>query len=253
MKRALVGILTLAACSVAFSSVMADVICPSVSDEGGDGNLGKAKIALHAKVFNTLKACTNAAPATMACSDDGTSTAVTSWPVATRASVYVVVLDIPTAIGTKGSTFGLDFTAYSGGSGLYIASFNNCYDLSFPSNAPAFPSQPTSGTIVTSATCRGIVADATDPEGEAISVLGWLDVTAYSGGPLAVTPRLYLPDPDFQVSDCSASSSNPCYPSSAGVVGFGTAPGYHPCWEVVVVGTEPTTWSKLKQGVGSGE
>jgi hypothetical protein len=257
MKRALVGIV--AACSVAFAGVaMASVPCPN---NGGSGNLANVKIGLHAQAYNSSKACSANAPSQLACdSPNNTSDLTVEWPLndgnpgVNRASVYIVALDVPTAIGLKGVTFGLDFSYNTSTyEGIYIQTFNNCMDLAFASTTPAFPADPGSGVVVTSSTCLGTVADPSDPQGEALVVIGWLDATGYYvATPLQVTPRLYLATPDFQTADCTAASSNPCYPEFAGICVFGGAPntGYSPC--VNVVATEPTTWSRLKQ-MGSGE
>jgi len=254
MKRALVGIV--AACSVAFAGVaMASVNCGPNS--GGSGNLANVKIALHAKTYNTTKSCTNNAPAAVAACDSpsGTSALVKEWPLGVRSSVYVLALDIPTAIGMKGVTFGLNFSYDTNTyDGVYIQSFTLCMDLAFPSVTPLFPKEPGSGVVCTSNTCLGTVHDASDPQlDEGTAVIGWLDATCYNVPTLLqVTPRLYLATPDFQTADCVAAASNPCYPAFAGAVAFGGAPGtgYSPC--VQIVATEPTTWSKLKL-IGSGE
>jgi hypothetical protein len=247
MKRALVGILTLAACTLAFAGIAAAAVDCGPSS-GGSGDLAGVKIGLHAIAFNDVKACAAKAPAAFGCdSPSDQSSLVVNFPINTRASVYVVALDIPTGIGLKGATFGLDYFAYNYNTytGIYCNAFNLCADLQFPSVTPAFPGEPGSGVVVTSNACLGTVADGTDPQGEGFAILGWLDATSYDYvGTLAVTPRLYLPTPDFQVANCVAAASNPCYPDFAGTLGFG-GPGYQPC--VGVVATEPTTWSKLKQ------
>lgn len=249
MKRALVGLMTLA-CTVAFTGIaLADVDCGPSS--GGTGNLANAKIGLTAQAFIDTKQCAKNAPTAFGCdAPSDASLLTTTWPVNTRALAYLVILDIPTGIGAKGATFGVDFFAYNYTTytGIYVNGFALCEaDLSFPSANPdpAFPADPESGVVLTSNTCRGTLADVNDPQGEGVSLMGYFDLTSYDHvGPFAITPRLYLVSPDFQVADCAAASSNPCYPDFAGILGFG-GPGYHPC--VQVVATEPTTWGRLKQ------
>jgi len=249
MKRALVGIMTLAACSLAFAGIAAAAVDCGPSS-GGSGDLANVKIGLHAVAFNDIKTCTKAAPTQFGCDAPSDQSSLnTTWPVDTRATAYVVALDIPTGIGLKGATFGIDFVPYDDVTyiGIYVNAFNLCVDLAFPSASPSpvFPSDPQSGVVVTSNTCLGVVDDPSDPQAEGFAILGWFDVTSYAYvGPLSITPRLYLPNPDFQVANCSAAASNPCYPDFAGALGFG-GPGYQPC--VGVVATESTTWSKLKQ------
>lgn len=250
MKRALVGIMALAVCSLGFAAIAAAAVDCGPATSGGSGNLAGVKIGLHAITFNDLKTCGKAAPTAMGCDSPSDQSGLNvNWPVDTRATAYVVALDVPTTVGLKGATFGIDFFAYNYTTydGIFVNAFNKCVDLVFPSAAPdpVFPVDPQSGVVVTSNTCLGLVADVSDPQAEGFALLGWFDVTSYAYvGPLSITPRLYLGSPDFQVADCTAASSNPCYPTFAGVLGFG-GPGYQPC--VQAVATEPTTWSRLKQ------
>jgi len=259
MKRALVGILSVVACT-AIVGTAAAINCPGGQQNpsglnNGNGDLAGVKVGLHVQAYNSSKSCTTNAPSQLGCdSPNSTSSLDTDQTLGTRSSVYIVALDVPTGVGMQGATFGLDFSydtiSYEG---VYIQSFTKCMDLDFPSVTPAFPSEPGSGVVVTSAGCLGTVADPSDPQGEALVVIGWLDATGYYvPGPLSISPRLYLANPDFQIANCSAGSSNPCYPLFAGSVGFGNGGGgYSPCVEVPIA-TEPTTWSRLKS-MGHGE
>ena len=198
-------------------------------------SLAKAKLGLHAVPSGTAE-CGSFTQA--GCADAGTSNLTTSVGLGTY-DVYVVAVDIDPAAGLRGATFGLQYD----GTAIAVNSFSLCFDLSFPSTSPDFPTESTSGVVVTTNVCIN-TPDPSDPEGEAMAVLGWLQVEATEIGVLALTPRLYLPSPDAQVADCAAAATNLDVPDDLGKVGFGTD-GYDPCAEMTVP-VEEKTWGRIK-------
>ena len=163
--------------------------------------------------------------------------------------LYLLVLDGDSEAGVADASFGISY-----GANLLVNSWILCADLDFD-GGPSGVSWPDSGSgnVMTWAECQDTVAEG-DSTGGVTAVLGAVYVYAYGKDVFEITKRNYIDEPDFQVANCEAQTSDIPYPDHAGSVGFGSTAGYDPCQdqeEMAGGGTEgtiPKVWTQTMSG-----
>ncbi len=240
MKR----VLTIAALTAAVSLLMVGSTFAGTQPE--------CAFALHAKAHTTeaTTICTTWSPnaARIACSYYNTH-----WPVGVNADVYLVLAMALEAPGIAGMSCGIQYDNATG-SGVDVFGWTLCADLEFTNGAATCPPDlppcewPISGggnriCWVMTTNCQRTVIR---PDG-VHAVAGAFYLYAYGPDVFAITPNLNLPIPELGVADCKASTTLYDLRSNQswlmGRVGFGTDPGYNPCW---VIPVQKTTWGKVK-------
>jgi len=204
-------------------------------------------IGLHVQAIgpDLSKACA-AAPTTCA----GIVTTGPTIPPGGGAAYWVYLVGIPQVEnGISGMQFGLwyDFNNVGGTyTGAYIdpSSFVKCSDLGFPS--ATWPKSRSGNTLTwTLANCT---------RGVELRVGGVMIVSLYTPTLMSIIKN---PNGQFAVSGCAGNQFNLNYPLDCGWVSFGgkssggTNAGCNPCLtQCFAVGTQPTTWSRLKHTFG---
>jgi len=167
--------------------------------------------------------------------------------------LYLYVVDADSTVGVAGASFGLSYDG-AAQSGIDVFSWTRCADMEFPGgDGTAWPDSG-SGNVVTwdhSLNCQATPVPG-DQDGGVGAVLGTFYVYAYSSDVFQITPRNYVPNPDFDVSDCNGAVSHLTYPGNAGEVGFGGSSGRDPCLESESLegggGSTESLWSSTVRG-----
>ncbi|NNF07260.1 MAG: hypothetical protein HKN21_10915, partial [Candidatus Eisenbacteria bacterium] len=205
----------------------------------GTNSLDKVKLAIHLQSVAVKGVCA-AAPTSLGCSSLGGSQLVTGGVSNQAYHAYIAALDVDPAQGLGGAAFSL--TSSNSGS-LFIGSWTNCGDLDFPS--ATWPQIGGENLITVSAGTNCFnTPDITDPEGEAIAVLGALYVYAYGPTDLSLGQR-QTALPSIDISDCTAQQAEVPLGPRIGIVAF-DGPGYEPCVPL------PNFGSVFVQKAGSG-
>ena len=145
--------------------------------------------------------------------------------------LYLFILDGSSQAGVSGAAFGIAYDEVPN-SGVDVFGWTGCSDLAFPYGPPGtnWPDSGSGNLLIwdRESNCQRSPA-AGDDDGDVTVCLGAFYVFAYSPDTFQITPRTYVPSPDFDVTDCNAEASHLPYPEQAGLVGFGSNEGYDPC------------------------
>ena len=203
----------------------------------GAQSLAKTKLALHVVAANTA----SCAPIQAACADAGTSALTTSASPGVF-DVYVLAVDVNPAAG-------LQAAAYSIEPGLNINpySFTSCSATVGPRPVSGASALQSFDVIHSFDSCQQVI-DPSDPEGEALVVLTYLQIEVLGDAYFSLSQRQDVPIPDAWVEDCSSVRTDLDVATELGAVGFNTA-GFDPC-TAEPVPTEEKTWGGIKRTFG---
>ncbi len=226
MKRAMVGLLLGCALMIGFSAAAVA------------GDNAQAGIAFHVTQFVDKNPCTTGAPTPL---DYTIVDEVPSFSPGDQFSVWVLVCNGSDSTGVSAIEYGLDYDG-APNSGVDIASFTDCSDLSYPMD---FWPEPGTGTVNIWDRYSNCKTVDSQPyvRNTVLAIAGMFNVTVWSPDQFALTVRPVSGVASVVGCDLFQDNIAPGTPSHLGIAGFG-APGYSPC--STPTPTEPTTWGKIK-------
>jgi hypothetical protein len=167
--------------------------------------------------------------------------------------VWLLVCNGSDSTGVRGAEFGIDYNPNPYG-GIYVNNWTRCADQDFPDanwTGSASSDIPNTRTSVASDVVTWIPANCNIVNSEpyvprtVIAVMGALQVNLYSPDILSIVPKPQ--SGRVEIADCAGAQQTILgnTPSHLGYSEFCLGPGYNPCG--LPTGTQPTTWSRLKQ------
>jgi flagellar hook capping protein FlgD len=228
-------------CGLFLSNLMLLAIC------AGTGYAGPSltpKVLLHVSsaTSKSMTICSSWSPNSkgIPCSDY-----VVEGPIGQNLLAYIVVaqVDTPLAPGIRGVALGLEYNG-NNGEGVDVAGWRLCGDLEFPNQWPLSGG----GNVVTWLGCQNtrIGSDGIH------TIVGALDLYAYSADQLKITPNRKLGIPVLALADCDARQVNLDSTAASGWAGFGM-PGRNTCVAceaipVDAMDVDPNTLNGASQG-----
>lgn len=172
-------------------------------------------------------------------------------------NVWVVVCGGSDSVGVAGVEYNIEYD-YATGSGVDVQVWSSCTDLQFPS--ANFPYSPMSGTVqtfdrITNCQRQSEVTDLGSKTEilpyTVYAVLGYMRVHVYGADEMKAAPRYVTGK--LKVADCESKEDDvTARMESRGSATFCTnRKGYNPCYSPAGLGTEPTTWGKVKTLYGN--
>jgi hypothetical protein len=168
--------------------------------------------------------------------------------------VWVVVCGGSEEVGIAGIEYNVEYD-FATGSGVDVQVWSSCTDLQFPS--AGFPYSQFSGNVQTWSDCQQ-QSEVTDLGGKmevipntVYAVAGYMRVHVYGADEMKAAPRYVTGK--LQVGSCEPVEED----LTARLESYGSATfcmnkrGYNPCYSPAGLGTESTTWGKVKTLYGN--
>lgn len=211
------------------------------SPAGGEpGDLAPIKIAVHLEPHTTGtpgEIC-DLAPSSYGCFDyhTGPQALTTDGDLGIGYQVYLVAVDVPSAVGLSSVQFQIHYEPAASQQGLLVGEWTLCADRESPS--ATWP-EPGSTNTVSFDACAATVPDPEDPEGDGYAVLGSFYVYAYSRTWFGIgghpdRPQEFSP---VAVNCAGAPTTVEGFPAGVGVGSAGfDAGGHDPCHAFIIDG-----------------